>query len=174
MSIIDKTIAAVKIPRPDGGKCILSSNDLTSGATVKSPQKPYTTDGIAARISIMFLNVDAMVPLGKYSPKKMAAASDKGAEIVNARNEVRSVPIKKGSIPKCSLTGSHVLPHKKEMPLALMAGQEDIVNVRKNARMRITDIRAEKLNHLTNILFSSILRLFIVAVLLQEYYFNVN
>ena len=62
----------------------------------------------------------------------MAAAIEKGAEIIKAKNEVRSVPIKKGSIPKCSLTGSHVFPHKKPKPLALIAGQDEIVKVRKN------------------------------------------
>src|SRR5690349_18834082 len=101
---MDKTIAAVKFPNPEGGRCNFNSSDLTSGATVNSPQKPYTTDGMAARISIMFLKVDAIVPLGKYSPKKIAAANEKGAEIVSARNEVRRVPIKKGNIPKFSFT----------------------------------------------------------------------
>jgi len=102
-----------------------------------------------------------IVPFEWYSPRKIAAATENGADIIKAKNEVSKVPIRKGNIPKCSLTGSQVLPHKNWIPLALMAGHEEIVKVRKNAERRIMVIIAEKLSHLTNNLFSNILQFFI-------------
>ena len=103
---------------------------------------------MAASNSITFRKEEAIVPFGKYSPKNIAAAIEKGADISNARKDVRRVPTKKGSIPKWSFTGSQVLPHKNEIPLDFMPGHEDTANVRKKAKMSITAIMAEKLSHL--------------------------
>ncbi len=99
ISIIESTSEAEKMPKPDGVTCNLVSRTLTRGTMVYRPQKPYTTDGMAANRSIIFLKMFGIIHLGKYSPRKSAAAIENGAEINKARKDVIRVPIKNGNIP---------------------------------------------------------------------------
>ena len=78
------------------------------------------------------------------------------------KKDVMSVPTKKGSIPKRLETGSHVFPHKKPKPFALIAGQEEINNVIKNIISNTMVVIAAMLSHLTKILFSNILQRFFI------------
>ena len=98
---MERTKDAENMPKPtdEDEICIFISNSLTKGTTVYNPQKPYTTEGIAAKSSIIFLNIFGITPLVKYSPKKRAAAIENGADIKSARKEVIMVPIKNGNIP---------------------------------------------------------------------------
>jgi len=96
---MESTIDAENIPKPAAGTCNLISSALTKGATVNKPQKPYTTDGMAARSSITFRNMLGITPFGKYSPKKSAAAIENGADINSAKKDVIRVPIKNGNMP---------------------------------------------------------------------------
>ena len=57
-----------------------------------------------------------MIPPRKYSPRKMETAREKTSEISRARNEVRSVPTRKGSAPNLAATGSHTMPMRKPNP----------------------------------------------------------
>ncbi len=61
---MDNTIDAVKIPTPGAGMCNFTSIALTNGATVYNPQKPYTTEGIAANKSITFRKIFGIRPFG--------------------------------------------------------------------------------------------------------------
>jgi len=55
---------------------------------------------------------------------KIEMANEKGREITKARNEVSSVPTRKGSAPNVCVTGFHVLPNTNERPKARSAGRE--------------------------------------------------
>ena len=56
-------------------------------------------------------------------------AKEKGIAIINARNEVNKVPIRKGKAPYTLLTGSHVLPHKYLKPNDFKDGIDSMINV---------------------------------------------
>src|SRR6266446_9177040 len=62
-------------------------------------------------------------------------------EIINAKNEVNSVPNRKGYVPYILATGSHVLPNKKRTPNAFIEGIDCTINVNKKA---ITNTRILK------------------------------
>ena len=67
-------------------------------------------------------------------------AYENGIEMINAKNEVSSVPIKKGKAPYTLLTGSQVLFHKYFIPNDFRDGMDSINKVRNmpNATIIIT------------------------------------
>jgi hypothetical protein len=84
-----------------------------------------------------------ITPRVKYSPRNKPTAREKGPEIIKARKEVRRVPIKNGSAPKLSDTGSQVVPYKKLKPIALIDGIEETIRVMKMHNKRMTTAAAE-------------------------------
>jgi hypothetical protein len=89
-----------------------------------------------ARSSMMlFINVD-IVPLVKYSPKKMEMGMEKMTEMMRAKKEVARVKTRKGNAPNLPLTGSHVVFTRNRIPKFRMAGKEAITKERKMAKSR--------------------------------------
>ena len=74
----------------------------------------------------------------------MEMAREKGTQMRRAKNEVKSVPTRKGSAPNVLATGSHVLPNKKERPKALIEGREYRRRLTKVPPSRTATARAER------------------------------
>src|SRR5580692_8300198 len=87
------------------------------------------TDGTAAISSTAFFRNSENQPRGKYSPRNIATANEKGMEMIRARKDVIKVPIRKGSAPYVSLTGSHVRLQRYLTPRALIEGMDWMIRV---------------------------------------------
>src|SRR5579863_1911253 len=59
----------------------------------------------------------------------MAIANENGIEIINARKEVSSVPIKNGNAPYTLLTGSQVLLQRYFNPRFFIEGTDSMMRV---------------------------------------------
>ena len=75
----------------------------------------------------------AVVPWGKYYPRKMEIGMEKTTEMTRARKEVAKVPTINGNAPNSLLTGSHVVLKRKRIPKFRMAGKEPMTREKKMA-----------------------------------------
>src|SRR5579883_1608727 len=88
---------------------------LTAGATTESPTNPITTDGIAARSSIVGFRTSRSQP-GETSARNVAAASPSGTAITRAPAVTTIDPSASGTRPKTGgfLIGSQRVSVRKE------------------------------------------------------------
>lgn len=102
------------------------------------------TEGIPASSSVTFLRKEESGPSLKYSPRKMEMAKENGRQTSRERQEVKSVPTRKGNAPNSLDTGFHVLLKKKERPKVPSDGKEYMNRLRNIAVSKTTIARADR------------------------------
>ena len=107
--MIARMTPAAKSPIPNAGPLkigiqpkLSTMNDSTvtlrNGPRTKTPQRPMTTEGIAASSSMTKVS-GTEIRLGAYSARKIAVSNPIGAAMTIAIADERMVPAMKGSAP---------------------------------------------------------------------------
>jgi hypothetical protein len=94
----------------------------THGAITRIPQRPTTTLGTAASISIS-VPTGPRIARGASSERKSPIAIESGVARITAANEVISVPRTNWSAPNWFVTGFHSLVQRNEKPKCRIEGQ---------------------------------------------------
>jgi len=85
---------------------------LTSGTKTMSPKNPYTTDGMAARVSMTGLSI-LLMNWGASSAMKIAHKKEKGTAMASERKVMHKDPTIIVNTPYSPSEGAHSQPNMK-------------------------------------------------------------